>query len=223
MTLRTNARVAGFAFLLYIALGVATMVLGAQIPGGTGAAERLTELASHESLVRLNMFLGFVTALIALTLGVALHAITRGEDRDIALLALLCRVGEGLSILVPMMATMGLLWFASGNSEMSGTPEAVAIAGLLFKLKAWNVTVAATFFAVGSTLFSWLMLRGRLIPVSLAWLGVLASLLLVVVLSLQMLTGSNGMAMVFWAPMGVFEIVLGVWLIVRGVREPEPT
>src|SRR2546426_12221044 len=27
----------------------------------------------------------------------------------------------------------------------------------------------ATFFAVGSTLFSWLLLRGRMIPVRLAW------------------------------------------------------
>ena len=35
------------------------------------------------------------------------------------------------------------------------------------------------FFAVGSLLFSWLLLRGRMIPVGLAWLGVIASALLV--------------------------------------------
>src|SRR5829696_5966273 len=45
---------------------------------------------------------------------------------------------------------------------------------------------AAIFFAVGSTLFCWLLLRGRLIPAALAWLGVLASVLLVVVLPLQL-------------------------------------
>jgi hypothetical protein len=47
------------------------------------------------------------------------------------------------------------------------------------------VAVTATFFAVGSTLFSWLLLRGRMIPVPLAWLGVLASVLLVVLLPLE--------------------------------------
>jgi hypothetical protein len=45
---------------------------------------------------------------------------------------------------------------------------------------------AAIFFAVGSLLFSWLLLRGRMIPVPLAWLGVLASVLLVVILPLQL-------------------------------------
>src|SRR6266852_5402521 len=44
----------------------------------------------------------------------------------------------------------------------------------------------AIFFAVGSTLFSWLLLRGRMIPVALAWLGVLASALLVVILPAQL-------------------------------------
>ncbi len=217
MTTRTNARVAGYAFLLYIVLGVTALLLARGMPNVTGTAERLTVIASHEGLVRLNMFLGLVTAFIALTLGVALHGLTRDEDPDIALLALICRVGEGLSIMVPLMATLGLLWFARGGSAMSATPEATVIAGLLLQLKTWNVTVAATFFAVGSTLFTWLMLRGRLVPAALAWLGVLASLLLIGAFSLQFLSG-NAPSMLIWAPTGVFEIVLGVWLIVRGVR-----
>ncbi len=45
---------------------------------------------------------------------------------------------------------------------------------------------SAIYFSVGSLLFSWLLLRGRMIPVVLAWLGVLASALLVVILPLQL-------------------------------------
>jgi hypothetical protein len=47
-----------------------------------------------------------------------------------------------------------------------------------------DVALPATFFVVGSTLFSWLLLRGRMIPIPLAWLGVVASVLLVVCLPL---------------------------------------
>ena len=50
----------------------------------------------------------------------------------------------------------------------------------------WSVTLSATLFAAGSTLFSYLFLRGRMIPIALAWLGVVASGLLVVVLPLQL-------------------------------------
>ena len=83
---------------------------------------------------------------------------------------------------------------------------------------------AAIFFAVGSTLFSWLLLRGRLIPVALAWLGVLASVLLVVVLPLQLaglfggpMTWSASITWLVWLPMLVFELVLALWLLIKGV------
>jgi hypothetical protein len=86
---------------------------------------------------------------------------------------------------------------------------------------------SAIFFAVGSTLFCWLLLRGRLIPIALAWLGVIASVLLVVILPLQ-LAGLFGGAMswsasitwLVWLPMLVFEIVFALWLIIKGIALP---
>lgn len=86
---------------------------------------------------------------------------------------------------------------------------------------------AAIFFAVGSTLFSWLLLRGRRIPVALAWLGVLASALLVVILPLQLAglfggatSWSTSVTWLVWLPMLVFEVTLSLWLIVKGVAMP---
>jgi hypothetical protein len=86
---------------------------------------------------------------------------------------------------------------------------------------------AAIFFAVGSTLFSWLLLRGRMIPVALARLGVFASLLLVVILPLQragLLGGAAGwsssLTWLIWLPMLVFEVGLALWFLVKGVAAP---
>lgn len=85
------------------------------------------------------------------------------------------------------------------------------------------------FFAVGSLLFCLLLLRGRVIPVGLAWLGVIASGLLVVVLPLQ-LAGLLGGSMswgasvtwLLWLPMLAFEVTLALWLIIKGVTLPAP-
>ena len=83
----------------------------------------------------------------------------------------------------------------------------------------------AIFFAVGSTIFCWLLLRGRMIPVALAWLGVLASILLVVILPLQRaglfggpMSWSSSVAWIVWLPMLVFEVTFALWLIIKGVR-----
>jgi len=103
-------------------------------------------------------------------------------------------------------------------------PATATLAELLLQLQGWNVTIIATFFALGSTAFSWLLLRGRLIPVPLAWLGVVASLILVVGLPLRLVDAIGGtVTQLMWLPMAVFEIPLGFWLLIRGVRPTAST
>lgn len=84
------------------------------------------------------------------------------------------------------------------------------------------------FFVIGSTLFCWLLLRGRLIPAALAWLGLLASVLLVVILPLQLAgvlgsaNWSSSITWMVWLPMLVFEVTLALWLLIKGVAMPAP-
>lgn len=172
MTRTTNARVAGFTFLFYIASGMASLALAAR-PHATDV-------------------LSVCTALSALVLGVTLYSLTREQDSDLALLALVCRVIEA----------------------MPGTGQGMG----------------AIFFAVGSTLFCWLLLRGRMIPVPLAWLGVVASALLFTVLLAQragLFAGatnwSSSITWMVWLPALVFEIALAFWLLIKGVTPANAT
>lgn len=165
MTRTANAKVAGFTFWIYFAAGIAGMALAGNAPA--------------------TAVLALVTSFSALVLGVTLYAITRDQDRDLAMMGLACRVIEA----------------APGHGEI--------------------------YFAVGSTLFSWLLLRGRMIPVALASLGVVASAMLVVLLPLQIAgffggprNWSSPVTWAVWLPMLVFELTLAVWLITRGVAEP---
>lgn len=171
MTRPTNARLAGFTFLFYIAAGIGSLVLARE---------------PHVANV-----LSLLTDFCALVLGVTLYAITREEDADLAMLALTCRVIEAI-------------------------PSGGEGAGPIF-------------FAVGSTIFSWLLLRGRMIPAALAWLGVLASATLVALLLVQRaglfggaLNWSSSVTWLVWLPMLVFEVAFALWLIVKGVAAPVP-
>lgn len=167
MTRTTNARLAGAAFLLYIAVGIAGMAIR-QVPGASDIVAQLTSL-------------------FALVLGVTLYALTRDQDRDIAMLGLACRVIEA----------------APGDG--------------------------ALFFAIGSALFAWLLLRGRMVPAPLGWLGLVASLLLVLILPLQQagwfggpMNWSSLATWIAWLPMLIYEVTLGLWLLVRGAAMPAP-
>jgi hypothetical protein len=222
MTRTTNARIAGSAFLLYIVLGIAVMVLLGRATRGDGIADQLANIAQHVPEMRGAAVLMLGCALLALVLGMSLHALTRDEDPDLALLALTCRVGEGVLGALPV-TTLGLLWLATaqGGAHAPDPAAASTLAAFLLKLGTWKTTVGATLFAVGSTLFAWLLLRGRMVPAGLAWLGVLASLLLVCGLPLQLAGVLRGsVVQLLWIPMAGFEVPLALWLLVKGAGTP---
>jgi hypothetical protein len=221
MTRSTSARIAGFTFLLYIAAGITSMVLFRRATGGDGIAERLATIAAHGPSLGVLVLLGLAQCFSALVLAVTLYAITREQDNDLAVLGLVCRAGEGLIAAISIPATLALFWLAGGSgADALDTATTHALAAYLLRDDA---ALTATFFAVGSAAFSWLFLRGRMIPVLLAQLGVAASIVLVIGLPLQ-LAGWLGQPVTsfMWLPMLLFEVPLGLWLLTRGVAAPNP-
>lgn len=222
MTRTTSARVAGFAFLFYIVVGLAAVILFGRATSGQGTAAKLARVAEHAADVRLAVVLSLLTCFAALVLAVTLYGITREADHELAVLAMTCRVAEGVlggAFLVPML---GLLWLGTaGGASAPDAAAAHALAEHLLDANGVGPLISAVFFAVGSTLFSWLLLRGRMIPIPLAWLGVAASVLLVVGLPLQLGGVFGGpLFQVVWLPMLVFEVALALWLLTRGVAAP---
>jgi hypothetical protein len=226
MSRTTNARVAGFILLLYIATGITSMVLSGQATGGAaGTAAKLASIAQHAAIMRVTIVLTLLQAGYALVLAVTLYALTRDQDRDVAVMALCCRAGEGIIAAAAPLLTLALLSVATAGTAATGADAAAvnATGALLLKMGGWTGIIAATCFALGSTLFSYLFLRARSIPVPLAWLGVLASILLLVVLPLQLAGFIQGWVVNFvWLPMLLFEVPLGLWLLIKGVNPQRP-
>lgn len=216
MTRTTNARIAGFTFLAYIAAGITSMIIFGRATRGQGIAAKLAGIAAHAPDVGVLVLLGLVQCFSALVLAVTLYAITRDEDSDLAMLGLVCRAGEGVIAAFSIPATLTLFWLATAGGADALEPAAAhALAGYLLRDDA---ALPATFFAVGSTAFAYLLLRGRMIPVPLAWLGVVASALLVVALPLSLAGWLHGpVAFLIWLPMLAFEVPLALWLVTRGV------
>jgi Domain of unknown function (DUF4386) len=220
MTVRTNSRVAGFAFLVYIVATLAGVALSGRAMSAEGAAAKLAGIAAHAFDVRLAIVLELTGCFCALVLAVTLYAITRGQDPDLALLAMVCRVAEGVIGAASLSRGVGRLWLSTAVGADAPDPAAAAALGAyLFKLPSWSSTLSATFFAVGSTLFAFLMLRGRMVPAALAGLGVLASILVVVLLPLELVGIARSPVTDFmWIPMLAFELWLALWLIFKGAR-----
>ena len=222
MTRNMNARVAGFTYLFYIGVALPSMVLMNQATSAEGISAKLARIAEHASDVRVAIVLTLLSCFSAFVLAVALYGITRDEDHELAMLAMAFRVGEGVVGVIGIPNTLGLLWLATASAG-AGAPDVVTknTLGAYSLMPAQDTMLGAPFFAVGSLIFSYLLLRGRMVPIPLAWLGVLASVLLVVALPLQFAGFLKGpLTSLMYMPMLALEVPLGLWLLIKGVATP---
>jgi len=220
MTRSMNARLAGFGYLSYIGVGILNEVLMYRATSVEGTAAKLARIGEHSADVRLAIILKLAECFSAFVLAVALYGITRDEDNELAMLGLLCRFAEGVLIASLIPNSQGLLWLASVRAGVD-VPDVATRNALGAFVLAPGAAVGAMFFAVGSAIFSYLLLRGRMIPISLAWWGLLSSALLVIGVPLQVagfLTGP--LAGYQWVPAIVFAPVFASWLLIKGVAAP---
>ncbi|HYK41946.1 MAG TPA: DUF4386 domain-containing protein [Thermoanaerobaculia bacterium] len=222
MTRATNARIAGVTLLVYIAATMTSVVLFSRAIAGEGVAAQLAGIGRHAMDVRLTILAGLLGNLCALVLGVTLYSITRGQDQDLAMLAMICRVAEGVAG-IDVSRTLGLLWLTTATDAAALDRGAATALGAYFLKMETSFTASGAFFALGSAVFSWLLLRGRMIPAPLAWLGVLGSIFPAVFFPLQ-LAGlvSGSVTRVMWYPVLLFEVVLAFWFLIKGVAAPAP-
>src|SRR5216683_2700468 len=156
MTRTTNARIAGFTYLFYAAIGICIELLMHQARGVGGGAAELVRIGQHATNVRLSILIVLLECFSALVLG---------------------------TLSIPNY--LGLLWLAKPGAG-TGAPDITTTNALrtFLLMPVPSVPLGTIFFAVGSLTLSYLLLRGRMVPVSIAWLGVFASGVLVVALPL---------------------------------------
>jgi hypothetical protein len=186
-------------------------------------AAKLARFGEYATYVRIDILLKVLEAFSAFVLAVTLYGITRDEDHELAMLALVCRVAEGVLGTLSIPSYLGLSWLAKAGVGPDAPDISTTNALRTFLLMPVpSVPLGAIFFAVGSTIFSYLLLRGRMVPVSIAWMGVFASGLLAVALPLQLAGFPTGPLTGYyqWLPALVFQVVLALWLLINGVATP---
>src|SRR5262245_30929967 len=92
----TNARVAGFAILLYIALGMISSTLVGGAIEAEGVAAKLAGIAEHAADVRVALVLGLVAPFVLMVLSTALYAIARDQDRFVSMIAMTSLFGAAV-------------------------------------------------------------------------------------------------------------------------------
>ena len=217
---RKTAIIVGLLFIIGDIAGVLSVLVTGGLLDGPDA---LTKIAASQDQLVLGALLVLVMGLALAMVPVVMFPVFKKYNE---VLALGCVVFRGALETVAYMATAGtwlLLLELSREHAQAASAGAPHFQTLSALLAATQSSITAHFtsiaFCLGSLMFYYLFYQSRLIPRWLSIWGLAGAVLYLAAPLLDMFGHGFGLLM---APLAVAELVLAVWLIVRGLDSPAP-
>src|SRR5213080_1524279 len=211
---RRTAVLVGALFLLSTATFIVSNVLMTPI---LGSHNLLAAVADHSQLMIAAVLIALIEGTATAGLAVALYPLLKRQHPALALgyagmrIAELAIAAVGFGLGGLLLVTLSATAANGANSETLGT--------LLVALRPWTLMLVYVYTAIGGLMLSYMLLRTRLVPRGLSVLGLIgySALLLAAVLDmLGLIDLVAGVGLVWLVPGGLFELLLPIWLFVRG-------
>jgi Domain of unknown function (DUF4386) len=221
----TAAKVAGFLYLFtMVTANFAEFHARGRLIVNGDAAQTARNIAASERLFRLGIVSNLITFASVVPLVVALYIVLRPIDRNVALLAAFWRLAECPIFALITLSDFVVLRLLSGADDLRAfdTQQTQALAYTFVRVHDAGYLIGLVFFGLGSTVFAYLWFKSRYIPRALAAWGIFSSLVVAIVTLAIMVFPSLAAVVipVYFEPIFIFEVTLGFWLLVKGIRAP---
>ena len=217
----TYARVAGLTYIIVILLGIFSVnVIKSSLAVPDNNTATYSNFAGNEILFHIGVASEVLMYLLVILLSLSLYVVLRTVDNNLATLALLWRVAEAIIGAVTTMVS-GLIPLILINTKTVFSAEQVqSLAKLFLAIRGFGLDFVLMFIGVGGTIFFYLFYKSNYVPKFLAGWGIFTYLTMLL-LSFTSLLSPNfpeTIKMVFYVPGGLFELIFGFWLLLKGIN-----
>ncbi len=219
-TTRRTAIIAGVLFIVAtVASLMGTSVLGSILDG----PDYLAKLAANGNQVTTGALLAILAAVTSASIAISLYPVLKKHNEALALGAVGFRLIESVFYLVDVLGLL-VLWELSREFVNAGMPATSGLQSLgnlivIMRDRAGFV-IAVVAFALGAMMYYYVFYRSKLIPRWLSGWGMIAAALILLEALLTMLGGrpftASGVTLLLVLPIALQEMVLAMWLIVKG-------
>ena len=218
---KNTPRLLGAAFLLQaVASLVSTFILTPLIVPGN-IIDSMTNISNNALQMRASIVGEMITTIGIVMLGALLFVTLKKQNMKIALVALGLYLIEAALLAASRIPAFSLLRI-SQESVIAGHPAYLQTLGNLFYESAeFGYWLHMLPFALGATLFYYLFFKSGFIPRALSLFGLIAAPLAFIG-TLVVLFGYDVPIVVF-IPNLPFELAIGLWLMVKGIRDGSET
>jgi len=225
---KSTPRLLGLMFIIVIILSVISGTFLTPLNYSmTGSPENITEtminFSGNPAKVQLSITGFLIEAASIVFLSVLLYAVLKEHNRVIALWAFGLWILEALFVAIRQINAFSLL-YTSQTFVQAGTPSGSyfqTIGSLFYRLMQFSYDVQMVFYCIGGFLFYYLFLRSKFVPTWLSIFGILVASLGFVGELLAIF--GNDVPIYVFLPILPFELIIGVWLIVKGISDVPET
>jgi hypothetical protein len=156
-------------------------------------------------------------------IAIAMYPVTKGANAGLALGSVIFRALEAAFYMVGVVCLLALLTVSQQFAAAGASDRALlqAIGNSLLSVRDQAALVAVFAFCLGAFLYYTLFFQSRLIPRWLSGFGIVAIILMMTACVLSLFSGNRITSYIPLAfPIFIQEMVLAVWLIVKGFNLP---
>jgi Domain of unknown function (DUF4386) len=225
---RVAAKVAGISGLLAVVIVIFGnyALLGPLVVPGK-AAETAQNIMAHETQFRVALTCFLAYSAIVVVLLAAFYVILKPVNEGLALVGGLFRLVFAIMWLLSTLNMLGALRLVGDASYLQAfeADRLQVLARLNIAASFDDYYVGLPFFGLAATVCAWLWLKSRYIPKGLAVFGVVSSAWCVICAFVFLIfPGFAKPVDPYWfdSPMAIFELILSVWLLSKGIRTLNP-
>lgn len=217
------ARIAGAMYLMTTATAVfSELVVKSSLIVRGDATQTAQNIVGSERLFRIGIASDLVSATGVVVLTWALYVLLALVDRNLALLGAFWRLAEAAILCVVTLNSLVVLGLLSGADYLKTfeVSQLHSLARLALSAQVTGYNVVFILLGLGSTVFSYLLLKSRYVPAVLAGWGVFSSSLMAAcaLLSIIFPSATRLLQLASYVPMGIYEVTLGPWLLIKGIK-----
>ena len=217
---RKIAVITGVIFILATLTG--PLLATPLTPDLTGT-DYLTRFSAHTNQVAGGALLWIISAFTSAGIAIAMYPVLKERNAGLALGSVIFRTIEAVFYMIGVVSLLSLLTLGQQfrTAGVADRASLQAIGNLLVSVRDHAALAAVFAFCVGAFMYYYLFFQSRLIPRWLSGFGIVAILLMMAACVLALFSGNRITSYIpLAAPIGVQEMVLGVWLIVKGFNPP---
>ncbi len=217
---KNTPRLLGAAFLFVMVASILSGLLLTSVVGSGSISDILMNISDNLTLMRTSIVVGLVTSIGIVVLAVLLYIVLHKQNKIIALVALGWWLAEAITLAVSKIGAFALIPLSLEFVE-AGAPAASYFQTLgdflYYGAFQKGDDIHMLFYCLGGILWFYLFYRSRYIPRVLSVFGLAIESLALIGMVLWLFAVSDNM--LFFYPIIVLELTIGVWLIAKGIRD----